>query len=539
MATAEPFGCPRRVRRALVILLLAYGGWIRFSLPAVPFADPDSWGYVGPTVKAALEGEFTQVNGRDFIYPLLVRAALSATASFQMLVRVQHLFGLVGAGLFALAWAKTRRLLPASPTMVWIHDAIGLLALACYVLNNELIFYEHSLRPEAIFSAVACATLWCVVTAGTADSKSAAFVRSALGLAALHAILFMLHPSFGWAAGAGLVPVWLRAIRGHLPARKVGLILVALPAAFLGLRAADHLIFARPDLQGGIFGPMELFSFNADVVEVQMQRELAPGGRPAYPPDVLRGCLERFAANRELTQRLGRPDPSLDYYPDNLLYDKNSVCHYLFGIFHDDPARLNRFFLHYFAEGVLHSPGLYLAKIGRSLAVAYGPQVSLVSYLCADHIDITHQLEYSEETLFGARPQMNVYGPGVAYREILRRTPRRPQAVDAHWAQSLLARGQVLYRPALLLSGLIFLFGLWGRRSLARPLLLSATLAVTLFAYNFFICLTVAMINVLDNVRYSQNQAAFTIFALANGVMLIAHFVYCVARSASTVVRRA
>jgi hypothetical protein len=82
---------------------------------------------------------------------------------------------------------------------------------------------------------------------------------------------------------------------------------------------------------------------------------------------------------------------------------------------------------------------------------------------------------------------------------------------------------QPLYRSLLVASLGLLSACAFGRSVRARALRTHAALTVTLFSYNFFICLTVGMINVMDNVRYSQNQIAFTIFALFSGATLLCH----------------
>ena len=274
---------------------------------------------------------------------------------------------------------------------------------------------------------------------------------------------------------------------------------------------------------------MELFSFNADIVTAEIDHDLAHPEGPKYDANLLRQCSRLLHENFERTLEKGRPDPSLPYYPDALLYSHDSICYYLFGYFYYDPIRLNAFFMHYFIRGAVDHPVMYLSKIGRSMAVAYGPTVSLVSYACGPKIDVPHGLDYTQESLFKPRPQLREYPPGAAYEAALALAPRSQQRVNAYWVQVALYATRPLYRP-LLLASLAILVACSASRSRhsarRRALRSHAALVVTLFSYNFLICLTVSMINVMDNVRYSQNQVAFTIFTLFSAVMLLLHAAY-------------
>jgi hypothetical protein len=526
--TGQRHRIPEWCQLLAVAGLLIYGAAIRWSLPAVPFADPDSWGYVGPSVRVHLEGRFVQVYGRSFLYPSFVRAALDLTGSFTGLVSVQHALGLAGGLFFWAAWRESRRKLPSGGFLSDLHALAGLAALACYLLNNELIFYEHSLRPEAVFPAAACLVLWLAVRSFTLDPASGACARNAAALGAMHALLFFIHPSFGLAALGCLIPVWGRAWLGGMPRRQLALVIAALPAALVALHLAEGAAFARRDMLGEIFGPVELFAFNADVVSLEIDHDLAHPAESKYGADLLRECSRLIHANFDRTRTEGRSHPSLSYQPDAMIYSPDSVCNYLRGYFHDDPVRVNAFLIHYFARGASRHPGMYLAKIGRSLALAYGPTASLVTYACTAQINVPRELDFTQESLFGPYPQMRSYAPGAAYGTALARAPRDPQKTNAYWVQVALYAMRPFYRLLLAVSLAICMASAVFRSkhsTRGRALCSHACLTLTLFSYNFFICLTVSMISAMDNFRYSENQLAFTIFALFNAIMLLIHAV--------------
>jgi hypothetical protein len=273
---------------------------------------------------------------------------------------------------------------------------------------------------------------------------------------------------------------------------------------------------------------VELFAFDADVVTLEIDHDLSHPAAAAYGADLLRECSRQLHANFDRTRREGRSHPTLAYQPDALIYSPDSVCNYLRGYFHDDPVRVNAFLLHYFWRGVSRHPGMYLAKVGRSLALAYGPTASLVTYACTARLNVPRELDFTRESLFDPYPQMRAYPPGAGYADQLAHSPRVPQRRDAYWVQVALYATRPCYRWLLAASAIILAgTGLSRARRSARSgaLRVHAELTLTLFSYNFFICLTVALISSLDNFRYSENQLAFTIFALFNAGMLCCHAV--------------
>ena len=528
----------------MLLLILSNGASIRWSLPPVPFADPDAWGYIGPAVTASLDGHFIQIYGRGFLYPLFVRAALAATGSFTGLVTLQHIIGLIGALCFWMAWQESRKKMPADSILSLLHSATGLVAIAAYALSNKLMFYEHSLRPEAIFPAAAGFTLWLSVRCFTPDRPSPAVGRTVAALGGMHAVLFYLHPSFGFAAIGCLLPVWVKLGLSSAPAGRKLLAVAALPLGILGLHALGNAVSAQKDSTGQVFGAMTMFAFNADIVALEIDADLSRPGTAAYPDEVLRKCSQLMHANFARTLREGRTHDSLPYRPDEMIYFRDSVVSYLREYWHDDPDQLNAFFHHYFFRGILHHPVIYAAKIGRGLAIPYGSSASLMAYV-SPRIDVIHELNYTQESLVNAYPRLREYPPGQAYASELAATPRTEQAENEELVQLAVYGLRRFYSP-LVAFCLAVLAGaaVAGGRSTTRQaewrgLRAHAALVATLFSYNFLLSLMFAMVSAMDNIRYTENQLVFTLFSFFSGFMLVLHAASIAFRAAPAIPRSA
>jgi hypothetical protein len=491
---------------------------MRWSLPPLPFADADSWGYIGPAVCARLDGPFIQIYGRGFLYPLLLRWLLGLAGSFRGLVYAQHLLGL-GAGLvWWSAWRRSVRLIAPALRWRWLASAFGLAGLACFVLNNKLIIHEHSLRPEAVFSAGAAVVIWLVVRAFTLEPASARFARNGAALGALQAVLYFLHPSFALATAAA-APVWWRGWRGGQPLGRLACLVLALPAAGAALWAADRAVYARRDAGDLIFGPAQFFSYNALAADQALRDDLAAAGPLPYDRQALAACARLLEADFARTRTEGRTHATLPFRPNVIMYAPDSACAFIFAYFHYDMPAARAFFLRYDLRAVLHHPLTCAAKVARSLSLAY--RGALVTQACAARIPVREELAATGAELFGPYPQMRRFPEGVAYARRLAAAAPAP-ARNAFWAQGLLYVLAPAYAAAA--AGVL---GVAAAAALSRAprwrrLGPPAALALTLLGFNFLITLTVAIWSTVDTERYSENQLAFTVFALFNAGMVCA-----------------
>ncbi|MEO6846344.1 MAG: hypothetical protein ABI254_03740, partial [Chthoniobacterales bacterium] len=104
----------------LVLLLIAYGWIIRQSVPSVPLADPDSWGYLSPALSWLGGAGFIQTDGRGFLYPAILAAILKCGAGFSAITLCQQSLGLLGALVIWMIFTRWLSLFDASNVYVRI-----------------------------------------------------------------------------------------------------------------------------------------------------------------------------------------------------------------------------------------------------------------------------------------------------------------------------------------------------------------------------------------------------------------------------------
>jgi hypothetical protein len=92
------------------VLALAWKSWSGW--PAIPLADPDTWGYLNPALSWLSGTGFVQAGGRDWLYPALVALFLKTTGSFTGIVTWQKCISLLSGMLMAITWRCWTSMLP-------------------------------------------------------------------------------------------------------------------------------------------------------------------------------------------------------------------------------------------------------------------------------------------------------------------------------------------------------------------------------------------------------------------------------------------
>src|SRR5881392_3444508 len=121
----------------LLALVFAGAIWQRFKLPLDPIADPDTWGYLSPALRKLTGAEFGHTQGRNFLYPGFLYLVLRCFEDFRAIAIVQHLLGLAAGGVLLLTWRRLRAFVPNSLVNPSLHDALGLVGTAIYLLASD------------------------------------------------------------------------------------------------------------------------------------------------------------------------------------------------------------------------------------------------------------------------------------------------------------------------------------------------------------------------------------------------------------------
>ena len=492
----------------------------------MPFADSDTWGYLGPAVEHSQGHGFPQIYGRAFLYPSFLWAVLTCFHHFAAITVVQHVLGLGSGIVLWWAWENLRAILPRGWIYRAIHYTVGLFALTWLLVNNTTVYYEHRLRPEALFPLVTAATLWLAIRAFTLPAESRTFTRWGATLCAAHGVFYVLHPVFGFATLACSIPVTIRAICAKVAWWRRLAVPAALPITLLVLHVGERLVYTSRDAVAPIFGAMTCFAFQADVVVRELDRDLAAPENCAFAPELVRTASRLIHEELSRVASSGQSQGTLSYDADRLLYHPDSVCNAVRNYYQHNPAPIVQFFFHYFQRGVRADPGLYFAKVGRNLALVFGEESKLLSTV-PERIAPTIDQANSRTSLVVPYPTILKTPAGAEYDRLLGILP----AVDeSSWNEPDLQRTIATASSAypLVLAAVAFtavglaIAGSVGWKA-ARMLALRrlALISIQLFAYNIFLCLTVAMVSSLDNSRYAENQCTFTVFAFFTGLLLI------------------
>lgn len=297
----------------LAILIFAGAGFIRLRLPDTVIFNPDSWGYIGPSMLHGESGVFAQTHGRAFFYPALLHCFSSASSDLDRIAAWQHLLGLGAGALWLLIWMLWAGGLPSGWLRRWAAPLIGLAGLAVFLFNGMGLIFEMHIRPEGVFPFFAllqllflgaalrlgvragsswmivllCA-LGCVAALASAALKPSwtmtlatlpllaglIFLGSRRGLPGASALFGMLLGAALWLAGTGMVKNHLgwqadAASKLFLPQSLVSvhadLVLRSTPveSAFPGFRSELADAFARSEAN---VKPYERLGFNPDVI---------------------------------------------------------------------------------------------------------------------------------------------------------------------------------------------------------------------------------------------------------------------------------
>jgi hypothetical protein len=351
---------------------LALAAWLRFTLPAVPFADPDTPGYLNPGLNWLRSGVFQQTHGRPLFYPLFVALLLKATGSFSAIPLCQHVLGLGSGLLWWMLWRGGVRWLPPGFCRAWLAPFIGLAGLAVYLFGAESIVFEHSLRPEAIFPFFALAHLaaFFACVRRVLEGEDRGWAVAGLGALALglDSVVLSLKPSWGFASL--VAPTVLAGCFVLRTARRVRLALVAVFVlggvfAWILNGALPRALHWKPDQFSRLFLPQTLVSVHADKIVAEFERGALE------PREVEFAGRFGQAFKKSLAGEGVKPYETLGFNPDFIMYES--------GVFHSLPVAPDTvesrraYLLGLYFRSLRARPRDFAAKWGGELLRLYRP----------------------------------------------------------------------------------------------------------------------------------------------------------------------
>ena len=509
--------------QAALLLVLVAAAYQRFSLPQVPFADPDTWGYLHPALSKLSGLAFQHTHGRGFVYPGWLYLLLRIAGDLRAIAVAQHLLGLGTGVLLWICWQRWNATLHPARLPAFARQGVGLLMVAFYLFSVETVQFESEIRPEAIFPFFCVLNLYfslAFIRAWRAGSLAAP--AWFLGAANIFntALIYFLKPSFGFAAGFAVLPVIFFLGWGRVSLKfRLGMVAVPALAVILLLWLPEHLL-KQADPITDLFLPETLLTVHAAVIRDQMREDLVDNETQPYSTDWLTGAylsLEHelaVAAEAEQT-----PYPSLGFNPDYLMYG-HSICQQLYtGL---GPAGTIAFCDHYFLRAWEKRPGPMLANSWRQMQIFYG--ANCPAYRFANEIDLAVSYRAANKVFDypAYQSQMQLSPPSRAYLADCRRLQSTPiLLVQSRFLRFLNRHAAQHYLPILL--GTLAVMVAVGCIPTWRPVfLLPGAILLLFFSYNFGNCLTIAFVHSLDGGRYTANQLAFTLLAQFAAVVFLA-----------------
>jgi hypothetical protein len=504
---------------AIVIGLFLTGAWMRFSLPQVPLTNKDTGGYIRPALAMLLEGSYEPTH-RNFPYAGFVWILLKATGTFDSIAIVQHILGLAAGFFFWLAWLRMRVFLPRDWRVTALHSVLGVLLVWGLLDSKVPIFFEHSMRAEAIYPLLISLHIF-----GAVRFLDCSLVRKSVPGAIWWGIfmtvisigLYVLKPIWGLAVVSGGIPLLIVLVLARGRWRVVTLLTGALGAA------AGFVLFALPESMIAFRHPpkiqlisKQLMFVHADIIERELQRDLAAPGEPPFPREIILSTEKEF--HDVLNRKTPKPYRTLGFDPDDFM--TGLAADQIEAYFSKQPGMADKFCKHYYARAWLNQPLQMLWKIIREMGVFYRFDGRLA---CAS-VTLDLKEKYNEAVEITSSPahmyrlrDSEIYKTYMAELRGIR-APAKPFRTDL--MVIFLSVVSAIYLAVLVL----FLVAgvLWGRvgtpASGGVPIL---WLGIWIFSYNFLITLTVAIAHSMSIQRYTETQFCLSVFSFCVGILLL------------------
>jgi hypothetical protein len=501
--------------------------WLRFALPLDPLADPDTWGYLSPALRKLTGAEFGHTYGRNFVYPGFVFLILRTFGDFRAITLLQHLLGLAAGGLLLLTWRRAR-VFVANPRLRHdVYDAFGLIAAAILLFAGETIHLEMQLRPEGVCAFLLSLNVGLAIhfaAASYIDNRRTAATAYGAALVFSSVLLASVKPSFVLVAIVTVFPVVTFFFRRDWLREKFALTTGALVGAAL-LLVPEHFL-RRSDEQSRTFLPTTLFVIHANLIRDLMADDLQRDANLPYSRDWLARVYT--ALNAEIGKS-ATTDPryhvSAGFSPDYLMYNPTSIAAQLRSEFQGNVAALCAFYRFYYWRIWLHRPIRVLEKIARQMSIFYGPMCP--AYSRSKAFPLTSDYERGLNAL-DVPPYRKVwirYPRAVEFVSRTRLLARSAPAIEQPvWIRKPLGFLAAAYGPMLVLSIAISAFVFSRQRQRSRFGWL-AGLVLFLFACNFFGCLEVAVVHLLEYPRYLTVQMYLALLAQFLALWFVAEIV--------------
>lgn len=488
----------------------------RFALPLVPILDVDSPNFLWPALLKLNGDGFIHNAGLNFIYPGALYLLLRTFSDFRAIVIFQHLFGVAAGAFFLLGWNRLHDFDVAPALRRGVHQAIGLLGAAIYLLSATPIFFEMQVRAEALCMFAQMLSVSLVLQflfyrvaapqPGRAVSYAIAAVASAM-------LLYSLKPSYAVTALLTIAVVVWMMIRARSGWKHRTLFFIGAGAAVLLFIIPEHLL-ARGDRLNRMFLPQTLFVIHARIIHAQMGDDLEHNVATPYPRAWLQKAHDELGTEIAHThERFPDQFSLLGFQPDYLMNGEDAiVTRWLHELGGDDG--LQRFLEYYYWRTLRQRPLSFAAKISQQLAVFYNwncpafiihPRILLGPWHYAPSLAVLKDPENWEQ--IGKLPagiQLAAQTEALAGNAGELRSGKPLLFFHALFARA--------YLPLLLVSAGLALWVLFVRKP-SGPGRISSLIVFFLFLANFGNVLAISVVHSMQVDRYSTVQFAAALFA--------------------------
>ncbi|MBV9009617.1 MAG: hypothetical protein JO354_10715 [Verrucomicrobia bacterium] len=496
---------------AFVFLSAAY---LRLRLPYWPVADRDTWGYLHPALSKLSGAVFQHTNSRNFLYPAFLLLVLRATNDFRAITIIQQLLGLATGGLLICAWSKTRAL--ARHVSGHLHDALGLLIAALYLLARWPIEAEHEVRPEAIVPFFAILNI--VLTLEFFEKRRRPGTQLAVTGAAvlLNSILLVtLRTSFALSILFSVIPVVIVLFDRRVPSvQRIAVLGMSISVA--GIVTFTEQKLAASDPAARAFLPESLFCIHAKLIARQMDEDVARGKCGPYSCDWLRQVSASLHEELAKSWAADKKYWTLGFNPDYLKYG-DSLHRWRQRFFQGNYNKQLEFYSYYFVRMLRAHPLRMLHKVVTQLRLFYTEAGH--GFATSHTVDFARRYRESLAALPPALILSTTYRPFFDYLNACRKYSSMVEVIS----QSLLVRRvngvlDRLYTPVVFVA-LVIIVLLPGY--LRRDYRIFSRTVLFAYSYNFGNCLGIAIVHSLHVDRYLLAQYSFTLLSECIGLLFL------------------
>jgi hypothetical protein len=349
--------------------------WQRFSLPQDPLAVFDA--YLLPALVKLSGGAFARVQGLtkeglNFLYPGMIYLILRTWRDFRAISVIQHSLGLVAGGLFLAAWSRLADFFPRPCVNRIVHEAIGLLGAAIYLLSAAPVFFEMNIRADSICMFFEILIFWLTIQffyyrVISPNARKMVIYATAVVVTAF--LLALVKPSFTLMALFVAAPVmWLILNAKGDFTEKVAFFVTAV-SIIVTLTLTEYYL-RRNDQSAKMFLAETLFVFHAKIIHAQMAADLINGQTDIYSREWLRAACADLGREVERTHIL-YPDkfPVLGFYPDFLMFGADPLLSRWQHQLGDEPFL--RFLNYWYWHSLANRPVAFAEKVAGQLGVFY------------------------------------------------------------------------------------------------------------------------------------------------------------------------